>query len=67
MTYQRDPLTNPNVGVRSFKEDVDVQNFASVIAAIETTTHNLQEAVEELKKIRTGTGLILGQEIEEAK
>jgi len=67
MTYQRDPLTNPNVGVRSFKEDVDVQNFASVIAAIETATHNLQEAVEELKKIRTGTGLILGQEIEEAK
>ena len=67
MTYQRDPLTNPNVGVRSFKEDVDVQNFASVIAAIETATHTLQEAVEELKKIRTGTGLILGQEIEEAK
>ena len=64
MVYQRDPLVNPNVGVRSFKEDID---FTSVIAVIETVAQNLQEAVEELKKIRAGTGLILGQEIEEAE
>ena len=67
MVYRRDPGVSPDVGVRSFKEDVDVQNLAPVITAIETATHNLQEAVEELKKIRAGTGLILGQEIEEAK
>jgi len=63
MTYRRDPGVSPDVGVRSFK--VNVQNIDLVVTAIETATQNLQEAVEELKKIREGTGLILGQEIEE--
>jgi len=51
---------------RAETSNVDVQNFSTVISAIDTTNGELEEATEELKKIRIGTGLILGQEIEEA-
>jgi len=45
----------------------EVQNFANVIASTDATTHGLDEATEELKKVRTGIGLVVGQEIEEAE
>lgn len=44
---------------------VEVQNFASVITAIESAVSELQEAVRELRKISTGTEVIIGDDIEE--
>jgi len=59
-----------NIGIpteENFIKSINVKNFEGVIASVESSLPAIEEAVEELKKIRTGTGLILGQEIEEAE
>ena len=57
-----------NIGrPRAETSNVDVQNFSTVISAIDTTNGELEEVTEELKKIRFGTELILGEEIDEVE
>ena len=59
-----------NIGIpteTNFTKSINVNNFGNVIASVEASLPAIEEAVEELKKIRVGTGLILGQEIEEAE
>jgi len=59
-----------NIGIpvrKNFEKPVEVQNLDGVIAGIKEATNRVEEATEELKKISTGTNLILGQEIEEGE
>ena len=59
-----------NIGIpvkANFIKHVEVENLTGVITEIKEATGVLEGATEELKKIRTGTGLILGTEIEEAE
>ena len=47
------------------KESVVVEDLATIVTAIETATHTLDEAVENLKKIALGTGLVTGVDLNE--
>lgn len=57
-----------NIGIptaQNLSRSVDVQNFAEVIAELKAATAELQEVVVELKKIKTGTGLTIGVDLDE--
>ncbi len=56
-----------DIGTPLKENDVVVQDMSILISKVNATTQELEEATEELKKVRTGIGRILGQEIEEAE
>jgi len=60
MTYAREQ----DIG-KPKEQSYSINDIDTLIARMEANTMTLEEAVEELKKIRVGTGLILDGEIEE--
>lgn len=64
----------PNYGIdlnigrpvkENFIEYIEVQNFTGVITSIENISNTLDETNKELKQIRLGTGLIIGENLSE--
>ena len=50
---------------RPSTESVVVEKMGTLISKVEDTTNKLEESIEELKKIRVGAGLIVGQDLED--
>jgi len=57
-----------NIGIpvpENFRREVDVSNLQKVVTEVQAATAEMQEAVEELKRIRLGTGLVTGVDLSE--
>lgn len=57
-----------NIGVpipANFAREVEVQNLEAVVKATQEATAKIEEAVLELTKIKTGTGLAIGVDLDE--
>ena len=57
-----------NIGrptAKQLAEPVDVQSFDPVVAKLEAAIQGISETTEELKKIKTGTGLTIGVDLDE--
>ena len=55
-----------NIGIPvSETRNVEVQNFSGVIASVDSIEGAQEVAIEELKKIKTGTGLAIGVDLDE--
>ena len=50
---------------KSLAEYTEVLNFDAILAKLETAIQGISEATEELKKIKMGTGLTLGLDLDE--
>ena len=64
----RDYGINRDIGrptAKSLAENVDVLSFEAVVVKLETAIQKISEAAEELKKIKTGTGLTIGVDLDE--
>ena len=64
----RDYGINRDIGrptAQNLAESVDVLSFEAITAKLETAIQGISEAAEELKKIKTGTGLTLGLDLDE--
>ena len=60
MTYHREQ----DIG-KPRKDSITVDNLDTLIEKVKDVTQELQEAVEELKKISLGTGLVTGVDLDE--
>ena len=57
-----------NIGrptVKNLTKYTEVQNFDAVLVKLEAAIQGISEATEELKKIKMGTGLTLGLDLDE--
>ena len=57
-----------NIGrptAKNLAEYTEVQNFDAVLAKLETAIQGISEVAEELKKIKMGTGLTIGVDLDE--
>ncbi len=64
----------PNYGIdlnigrptnRQLATPLEILNLAGIITAVEAVNKTEEEAIEELKKIREGTGMILDEDLSE--
>ena len=57
-----------NIGrptAKQLAEPVDVLSFDAVVAKLETAIQGIAEATAELEKIKSGTGLTIGVDLDE--
>lgn len=63
MTYSRDI----NIGKPRMIQAVDEQDFEPVVTVLKEAVTKIEEATEELKKVKTGVGLSTGTDLDEEK